>query len=249
MYLKSNCILAKENTCQSKTSGGHEGALISTKSGYCAKLTNKTELEFYRDMYKLNKPIVNHMPLYQGVCELNGETRILVKNLKEGMKKPIEIDIKLGKYTAYLSELLESGYSLRDAVLKTSKMRIGNNFTSLGEYNFVIVGGNFYESEKINKKNIQLIDPVYLLNLFTCYDKTDKINSIIKRKLSRVLKDLIETKYISLIGSSIYIVYDATDVQKNNIKLIDFAHSHVLKVPHKSQNECIIGLKNLIKKF
>jgi hypothetical protein len=240
------CKVTKKNTCQTESSGGHEGALISIKSGYCAKITNKTELEFYRDIYKLNKPIKYHMPFFNGVCKFEGHPRIMVKNLNDGMNKPIEIDIKLGKYTAYLSELVDSGYSLIEAGVKTSRMRIVDNFTSSEQYNFVIVGGNFFD-KSINNKSIQIMDPLYLLELFLSHDKTGKIRNIIKNKLKRIVKDLKATKYISLIGSSVYISYDKKEPSKNNIKLIDFAHSHVERIPHKSLDECLIGLNNLIK--
>ena len=194
----------------------------------------------------MNKPIKYHMPLFKGVCKFEGNSRIMVKNLNDGMNEPIEIDIKLGKYTAYLSELVDSGYSFINAAIKTSRMRIANNFTSTEQYNFVIVGGNFFDN-KINNKFIQVMDPLYLLELFLNHDKSGKIRTIIKRKLNRLVKDLEATKYISLIGSSVYISYDKKEPRKNNIKLIDFAHSHVEKVPHKSQDECLIGLNNLIK--
>jgi len=125
-------------------------------------------------------------------------------------------------------------------------MRILDNFTSSEQYNFVIVGGNFFD-KNISKKSIQIKDPLYLLELFLSHDKTGKIRNIIKNKLRRIVKDLKATKYISLIGSSVYISYDKKEPSKNNIKLIDFAHSHVERIPHKSLNECLIGLNNLIK--
>lgn len=236
-----SCKLNKINTCQSKSSGGHEGALLSTINGTCAKKTNKTELEFYRDIYKIHSPLTNHIPLYKGICKLNNINRLVVENLKLNMKNPIEIDIKIGKYTAYLSELLNSGYKTSNAIIKTTKMRLSNSFTSSQDLKFRVVGGNFINKNKIT---IQLYNQEYLLTLFVNNNK-DIIKPIIN-KLKIIINALNKTKFISLIGSSVYIVYDSANTKNINVKLIDFAHSHILNEPHPSQQECIIGIKNII---
>ncbi len=240
------CVLKKENKCQSKSSGGHQNGLLETVDNHCAKLTNRKELEFYRDVYKRKLPIIKIIPEYDGICDFNGQRRLLLKNVKKNFKNPCEIDIKLGKYTAYLQELLDNGDPLLHSLVKTFKMRLGNALTN--EANYRVTGGNFMKN--LSKKNIKLYDSDALIKKYLQDNKI--IMTSVSRELNNIKNHLVETvkkTNLMLIGMSVYIIYDKEDFRTCKAYLIDFAHSEIVKNKHESERYCIDGLDNLISKI
>ncbi len=241
------CKLSKTETCQNKGSGGHENGLLATIDGHCAKLTNRVELEFYRDIYKTQVPLINVIPHYDGICTYKNNTRILLENVKKDFKNPCEIDIKLGKYSAYLDELLSNGVPVLHSIIKTLKMRIGDSLTSSDQYCYRVAGGNFTD---ISKKNIKLYDSNTLIDIYVKKNKTLAKNIINQlENIQYKLKETLKKQKLMLIGLSVYIIYEKNNVNKCKAYLIDFAHSKFVNKTHDSEKYCILGITNLINKI
>lgn len=243
----SKCIISKTKTCQTKGSGGHLNGLLATNDGHCAKSTNKTELEFYRDVYKKNLPLAQVIPEFNGICEYNNEYRLLLENVKKNYKDPCEIDIKLGKYSAYLDELINKGDPVIHSIIKTIRMRIGDSLTASDQFNYRVAGGNF---SNISKQDIKLYDSNSLIDKYLNDNKVLMKNLV--KHLENIKDKLISTsknQNLMLIGLSVYILYEKTNPNKCNVYLIDFAHSKLVEKKHESQKYCLNGLTNLINKI
>lgn len=240
------CILSK-TTCQNKGSGGHVNGLLATTDGHCAKLTNKTELEFYRDIYKKHLPLADVIPEFNGICDYDNESRLLLENVKKDFKNPCEIDIKLGKYSAYLDELINKGEPVLHSIIKTMKMRISDTLTSSDQLYYRVAGGNFSD---ISKKDIKLHDSNSLIDVYLNDNKLVMRNII--QELENIKNKLLLTfkkQNLVLVGLSVYIIYDKTNPKKCKAYLIDFAHSKITNKKHESGKYCIVGIENLINKI
>lgn len=239
----SSCRVAKTNKCQNDGTSGHLGAFVSVIPNGCAKISNRVELEFYRDVYKDTLPISKVIPLYKGVCKLDNQPRIMIENLKDKMRKPRDLDIKIGRYTAYVSELVDSGKSLVQSVIKTSKMRTIDQFSTSETLFYRIVGGSFLDYSRLH---IQTLTPDTILNAFFSKDRDHKVRQFMYRELQKIHNAIQNSGYLELVGASILLVYDEENPQKAVVKLIDFAHSRAgLDTEHESKYYALQGINNI----
>lgn len=238
------CKVNKKNVCQNEGSG-HTAAFITTKDYNCAKNTNQTEIKFYDDIQKNKLTLSKIIPKYYGTCQ-DSKPRIIIENLKNNIKNPRDLDIKLGKYTVYKEDLLNSGLSIIQTYIKLFKMRLIDEFSSSPCLNFRIIGGNF-----IDKSSAYISDHKDLLKNFLKFDEKNILQKQILIELKKIIKILNENKNLVLIGTSLLFVYDIDKPLKITIKLIDFAHSKILPIgkTHQTHKDVILGLENLYKTF
>jgi hypothetical protein len=241
--MPEHCKVQKVNKCQNKGESGHADAFVSIGNHGCAKATSIVELEFYRDAYKKKLPIVPFMPKYLGTCETEGMQRVKLENLVHGMKKPRMLDIKLGKHSAYIDEIVASGKSVIAAFVKTAKMRVSDFLSTSETMSFRIVGGNFLDEPRFH---VQAMTPEYVLTRYFEKDKKNVARVEIVRRLKQLYQAIDHTKTLSMIGASILLVYDEESPRKVRVNLIDFAHSRLNAKERETKEECLKGVRNLV---
>jgi hypothetical protein len=218
-----------KNLCRDNNSVGHKD-LFSIDKYTCVKKTNLVEYKFYKHVIKNNLKIKQHIPKFKGLYNTN---YIQFENIKANMKKPKEIDIKLGKHTVNFQNLRDQNMHLVKAIVKTSKMVIRNTLTN----RYV----DYFASS--NNKYIGL-DPKTMFKKY--FGTHHEIKSHVVKKIKQIIIALNELQNIRIIGMSLLIVYDQDNPKNIKVKLIDFAHTMFVDDHHKSLDHVIKGLENII---
>jgi len=164
---------ARINACRapSATSSGHDGKIYTSTSGHCVKKSSPNEINFYTtlDAYPPGGAVaalLTVMPTFFGTCQ----GHVIMENIKHGMSEPIELAIKLGKYTSDINDLLSSGMGTLQAAAKTIKMRVADALTTSRTHNFRVTGANFLPHpglpNVVSRHQLARADPVSVLNAF-----------------------------------------------------------------------------------
>jgi len=226
------CTKTKKNLCKDEKSIGYTD-LFSTDKYTCAKKTNNVEYNFYKHVIENSLKIKDHIPKLKGVCNFNKTKYIQVENLKANMKKPIELDIKLGKHTVDFQNLKDQNMSWVSAIYKTSKIALRDKFDSRHIHHFGTSHVDYWG-----------LKPNDMFDKF--FGQNQKTKLRVRNKIKKIIGSLQELKNIRIIGMSLFIVYDFDKPENVKVKLIDFAHTMFVDKHHKSQDYVIHGLENIM---
>lgn len=224
------CVFDKDNKCQSKGSGGHQGTILSVKDIYCAKVVSsdsnvedKLEYKFLND--KKNQELFSgFIPKFMGLCNKNDKKYLVIENLKYGLKEPVVIDIKVGYQTFNKNILLLAG---KPAVIKGLKQGIIDKNSKSGSMGFRAEGMEG-AGKSFSKSELKKMKPEIFLKHFLSKDKDNKAINVIINKLNKFRNIVQSSKYDNYLmaGSSMLILYDAKNPSDARVKIIDFANSY-----------------------
>jgi hypothetical protein len=226
------CVFDKDNKCQSKSSGGHIGDIKSIDDRFCGKvignpekLKNDLEFQFISDPNN-HKFFKGFLPEYKGICTDDGKKYIVIENLKNGMKKPITIDIKIG-FRTYNTKILrligKSKYQLNRKIVLQNLIDNNSLSSTRGFRAEGLEGVNTY-----SKGQLKSMVPYTFLTEYLAKDNNNTaLDQIISKleKLYHIVTQESFHKYL-IVGSSLLIVYDGHNPKNVNLKMIDFANSH-----------------------
>lgn len=250
------CPISKQNTCQSKTSGGHPGTILSVGKGLCAKKIKMSddldkERVFYEQVWQQSSfllPLRPIIPKWKGTCTYNDNLYAVIENLKAGMVEPVELDIKIGQSTASYRELLDKAPAV-NAQIKKLRHKVLDRITTSHKLGFRIEASSFWRQSKMK---LMKTDPVSVLQ--TYFATRPAVMKAVHRKLVKLLQVVQKHReHLYLVGSSILIIYDKTGTSKKVVvKMLDFAHSEVGTISKtssqhtKTMDRYIEGLETLI---
>jgi len=238
---KSNaesCKLDKtHNMCQTKESAGHPGTILGLVDKTCAKRANQAEYDFYLYARKHKLPILKHMPKMYGICSHGDGMYMRVENIKVGMKQPVELDVKLGKFSSDYGDMRDQGVSFLRALYKSTVRTLAN----VGQGR---ISRNFAPA----KFSFSTLSPRSAFRKFVEGNGgNDKTREEIVLKLNAIVDDLRKIKInIRMIGVSLLIAYDAANPSKVQVKMIDFAHTMPVNEASHSLQYVISGIENII---
>ncbi|MBF0367456.1 MAG: inositol polyphosphate kinase family protein [Oligoflexia bacterium] len=280
------CHFTENNLCQSETSGGHETTIFSTGDGFCAKKynynldKNKREVQFYlefcnplKEPQREKKEICSFIPRFGGFCrDQEGVLYIKMENLKQGLQKVRELDVKIGKYTAVEQELVGAGMDLCQAKAKVMIHFFKDMLTTSNWRNYRIAGRSEDgdgdsegegEGEGKRKKSYKKkifyrfslgINPNASFKHFLKFDRNGLVKKCFENKLSQfaaLLDKGSEFAKYDLVGASLLFIYDA-DAEVAavdhacSLHLIDFAHTLINEEEESLLKRTFkIGVQNL----
>jgi len=238
--------------------GGHfseQNSLLSTKEKLYKPFQDgkrgQAERLFYEEVQQKRKEelaeFVSFIPLFYGV-EGSNPQYVVLENLVGGFSKPCVMDLKLG--TQSWDE------NASQQTIENRKKIEGNSTTpSLG---FRITGSQVYKPQS---GQFQKYDRKYgyavrentmfdaLLAFFDngVHGRYEIIPTLLLR-LKKMLQWAETQKMFRFYGTSVLIIYEGDlngDVQKTEVRLVDFAH--VFKIQDGGRDEGVLfGLKNLV---
>jgi len=226
------------NYCQNKSSGGHQGTILSINKKTCIKKLTKInkEIIFYNEHKELidNKITLlqDYIPKYDGICLFNNNKYFEMENLKSSFKQPLSIDIKFGYKTAH-KQIIKTKTSNKFKIYsKLSKHYILDRLLSNShKYGFRIEGVSLPNTIKLKKSTIMKSN---LNTIFDYYFINDKNNIILNdfinklTELSKTIEHYDFNRYL-FVGASILFTYDGLNISKNpTLKIIDFDNSQIL---------------------
>lgn len=218
------------------------------------KKSSPTELRFYEGLAKRDvRPALAALrtiaPAFHGVCQLQHDNNrgvnlnlnpttefvVIMENIKRGMAEPMELAIKLGKYTSDMSDLLSSGMGALQAAAKTIKMRAADVLSTSFLNNFRVSGGNFLPHPElphiVSRKQLARADFQRVLRAFFSRGNASTRRSALAgvRRVRKVLADVLADELADVdeladadelesckrngvstfIGCSLIILYDA----------------------------------------
>jgi hypothetical protein len=227
----------REDACASSSSVGHRGTIaavrVGSKTAACAKRTNHAELRFYEEASQLR----GVMPRFHGTCKFPGDAdpRVVLENMKRGMARPREMDVKIGRYTSDLRDLLSMPTNVMQALRKDAIMKIVDTLTSSSRINFRVTAHPFR--------------PLNAIQQFFAADPRGAACRSTLRQLQTVHEAIRNLpRDAVLVGMSVLIVYDEKHPTTCRVRLIDFAHSHLKGLAgaaRSSVDECVTGIRKL----
>jgi hypothetical protein len=228
------CVFDKENLCQSKSSGGHYGAIRSINKMYCAKKLDTSkkvslkhvdlEEKFLKN--KTHKNLFNgFIPKYKNMCSDGNNSYVIIENLKYGLEEPIVIDLKIGFKTAN-KEILILNNTKKNINQKLLKHRLIDKLTISKKYGYRAEGMD--TDVKIQKKTLQKLIPHKLFSIYFSKDIENKVLLSSIKQLEQYYEKIMQPWFnsIVMVGSSILILYDGKNPNKSRVKIIDFANSY-----------------------
>lgn len=225
------------SACQSKDSAGHPGIFLSTHNGArCAKRANDVEMAFYEHAQRARLPILKHMPKMYTKCTHKGGAYIEFENMKRGMQSPVELDIKLGKFSADWNDLVAQGLSYFRVAFKTVYRTVAN----------VVSGRITRHFAPARFKWAHVRDPHAAFRDFFQGGQRAARARIVPR-LRAIAEALRQTPHLRTVGMSVLLVYDRSNPDKVNVKLIDFAHTMPVDRAHPSQGYAVSGIENVAR--
>ncbi len=231
-YHNGQCIFDDINLCQKPGSGGHPGTIMSVDKIFCAKKVDVTddnlELRFINN--EQNQELLKgFIPKFKGICDLSGKKYIMIENLKHDYEKPIVLDIKIGFKTAN-KDILDIIKFKKNKAFKLFKQSYIDNHSTSAKYGYRAEGYEGADGDKkVSKGTLKSMKPE---KTFAMYFSKDYYNIALKDMVQKLrqLYDLImqpEFNTYVLTGSSLLFIYDATNPEKNSVKMIDFSNSYV----------------------
>jgi len=234
------------NYCQDKSSGGHQGAILSIDKKTCIKKISQlnNENKFYNKHNELIKNgitiLKNYIPKYNGICILNDIKYIQFENLKGLFNQPLSIDIKIGYKSASKKIIKNKTKKIYKIYSKLIKHYILDKFMSQSSnVGFRIEGVSLPNNIKLSKFDVMKSNINKILDYYFTNDKNNKnLNLFIKilNEFSYNIEDSNFDKY-RFVGASILFTYDGLNENINpSFKLIDFENSLILNNENDIKN-------------
>lgn len=231
-YQNGQCVFDDINLCQKPGSGGHPGTIMTVDKIFCAKKIDLTDdnLEFRFLNNEHNQEFLSgFIPRFRGICDLSGKKYIMIENLKHDYEKPIALDIKIGFKSAN-KDILDLLKYKKNKTFKLFKQSYIDNHSTTYKYGYRAEGFEGVDGDKkVSKGTLKSMKPE---KTFAMYFSKDYYNIALKDMIQKLrqLYDLImqpEFNPYVLTGSSLLFIYDASNPEKNSVKMIDFSNSYV----------------------
>jgi hypothetical protein len=204
---------------------GHAGIFrIIDKGRKTAKKTNQNEYEIYSNPGGLREiiPVAERTSRDNQEISDMGENVIIMQNMFYGIQEQslVAFDIKIGKSTTSIFQLVESGEESRvGAFFRELKMRLYDHYTRssirgwraipIDDRNRAIIGRNSENFLRAQFNRISEGKCVVLGRIIT------QLN---------LIKDTLEKNQKTFIASSVLIAIDLQHPENVRVKLIDLAH-------------------------
>jgi hypothetical protein len=242
------------SSCSSRGAGGHAKAFVTVPGSggaRCAKRSNAIEARFYADANAAHAPLLASMPRFYGLQRAgerpSAPPRLVIENIKHSMHRPRIMDVKLGRYTSYLDELMDAGQGAVAAMAKVARMRAYdtlNASTSTLSYRIV---GSTSDGGRLSALEKLLTPPDDQLRDFFASDPGGHAAAAIARGLAALGEQLARMPRLVLVGASVLLVYDEARPTSARVALVDFAHSRLRGADrsHESRGFAAAGARNL----
>jgi len=235
--------------------GGH-GNIQRVKPGIIKKKASNGECEFYlkfQNSTDIPDDIKTFFPKFEKIIEEPGllsfsKKFILIEDLTYGMKHPCIMDIKMGTRTAGEDSNIFKKNFMINKDKSTTSFNFGLRLVALRSFNKNTQGYYQISRSQANEINNKELLQEALHNFFRNGEavRLDVINYYIKR-LAALFNWMKEQTHYRFYSSSLLFVYDGvTDVEKIDVRMIDFAHVFEIKDGGNDQGY-VKGLKQLLR--
>ncbi|KAI8999536.1 hypothetical protein BC832DRAFT_216660 [Gaertneriomyces semiglobifer] len=241
---------------------GHAGQIVGLPNGILAKICPQKEVDFYNQVYTSDRPdlvrLRSIMPKYFGAGMLTSDVNtsfgaeaptstptVHLENLLDTFIHPSVADIKIGTRLY--------GDEADDA--KRQRMEEQARTTTSGETGLRICGMKVYDPVKkeymthdrkfgraLSAKEL----PSGVRTFFSIPSTKELVPAGTLRAVAAKLSALIETfqaASVRVYGASALLVYEGDQAE---IRIIDFAHSHVEPMENGPDSGALFGLRNLL---
>lgn len=224
-----------------KTVGGHaENFLV--QDGFLIKKTNMTEGRFYSHLMTHQGGLNNYVPQCVNVeygsqsknLKKQSQTysKVTLEDLRQGFKKPLIYDIKLGIKTVSSEELRKSGSSLKAIVRKDISLLIADKISSSSRSGYRFVGSSASQDSRLSlgthpsEMLEQMSSHISRADLAMILLELEQLLSFLRSKEGRRFEFIGAS--VLIIAESDPLILESKQAQKPKVKLIDFAHSNMV---------------------
>mmetsp|Transcript_12232 Transcript_12232/g.37320 ORF Transcript_12232/g.37320 Transcript_12232/m.37320 type:complete len:289 (-) Transcript_12232:1929-2795(-) len=250
--------------------GGHADSFKADKEEHLLKAYSEEEWQIYKNMQ--DDRISEVVPGLFGVVEEEGKQWLSMENLCFDMRKPVMMDIKIGRRTFRDSEhdnqrprmdLLEKMLKISATEATQEERRIGitkqrymtfrDDVSSSSTLSFRVEGIKKLKGDKLDVNFKAVREPNDVSRCVQFFLDGDE--GLCRRFLAKMgeLRQVLEQSQMfsqhEFIGSSLLFVYDQSMPSQMHLRMIDFAKTN--KLPGLGcafdRNDYIVGLDNLTR--